>query len=166
MFGSWFHNAGDKLRKICAVLFIIDVILLLVGGLFAIGFAWIDGLVSFLLSLIFVPLIVVVTILLIYLSSLPTFALAEAASKSTECLAALQEMMKSEEEKKKAEPEAEIDPRELPTWKQVQMLKRGQMVQFMINEEGKQICPICNSEHTSEMPVCENCGMFFYTKRA
>lgn len=162
MFGSWFHNAGDKLRKIVTVLFIIDVALLLVGGLFAIGFAWIDGLVSFLISLIAVPIGVVVAVLLQYLSVLPLFALAEAAYKSTECLAAVQEMMKTEEEKKKDRPEEEIDPRQMPTWKKVQMLKRGQMVQVQINAEGKKICPICNNEHADEKPVCESCGMLFF----
>ena len=162
MFGSWFHNAGDKLRKIFSVLFIIDVALLLVGGLFLIGFAWIDGLVTFLISLIAVPLGAAIVILLWYVAALPIFALAEAASKSTECLAAMQEMMKTEEEKKKNRPEEEIDPRQMPTWKKVQMLKRGQMVQVQISAEGKKICPICNGEHTDEKPVCESCGMLFF----
>ena len=133
-----------------------------VGGLFLIGFAWINGFTTFLLSLIIVPVALVLLVLIYFLAVLPVFAIAEAASKSGECLDLLHEMMRTEEEKEAAKPKTEIDPSQLPTWKKVEMLKRGQMVRPPVNGEGKTVCPICDCEQDAGHAVCEKCGMLFF----
>ena len=164
MFNWFFQDSGERLRKIVRIVFIVYVVLLCLGGIFAIGFAWIDGIVTFLISLVVVPVSIVVSVLAYYVSILPVYVIADSACQTNVGVEKLNELLKTRDEREADEPEIEIDPRELPTWKQVQMLKRGQMAQLTIDENGKKICPICDAEHTSEKPVCEKCGMLFYTK--
>lgn len=164
LFNSFFQDSGEKLRKIIRVLFVIEVVLLVVFGIFAIGFAWLAGITAFLISLVVVPVGIILSVLMYYLSILPTYVIADTACRVNTCNEKLDNLLKTRDEREAADPDEVIDPRELPTWKQVQMLKRGQMVQLTVNEEGKRVCPICNAEHHGEFPACEKCGMLFFTK--
>ena len=164
MFSSLFQDSGKKLRKIVSVFFVIYLALMVIAGVIAIGYAWLAGMVPFLISLVAVPVSVIVSVLFYYLSILPNYVLAETACQTEACLESIREMLKTDEERRAVEERVEIDPRTLPTWKRVEMLKRGQMVMPQTDADGKYVCPVCGGTQESDEPVCEKCGMLFYTK--